>query len=289
MAHDLPQFVFFGTSRFAVSVLEKLKQTGYLPSLIVTTPDKPSGRGLILSPPPVKIWAVENKIDVLQPRKLEAELSGILRSGNYPLFIVAAFGSILPKSMLKIPKHGVLNVHPSLLPKYRGPSPVQSAILADDKNTGVSIMLLDDKLDHGPVIASRPVPIPPSEWPPRASVLEEKLARAGGILLAEVLPRWIEGTLRAREQEHDKASYTKKIEKADGLIDLTADAYQNYLKIRAYDGWPGTYFFVEKNGKKIRVIIKDAEYKDGKLIITRVLPEGKKETDYKNFLQSLGG
>jgi len=124
-------------------------------------------------------------------------------------------------------------------------------------------------------------------WPPRARELEEMLAHEGGALLAKIIPEWLAGSIKPREQDHDKATYTKKVNKEDGCIDPADEPYQNFLKIRAYDSWPGAYFFTEKDGTKKRVLIKDATFENGKLIITRVLPEGKKEMDYQDFLRGL--
>lgn len=287
---DPGTIVFFGTSRFAVIVLDELTKAGFVPALIVTTPDMPQGRRLVLTPSPVKLWAQEHDIPLLQPEKLDNGFSYHLSPITYNLFIVASYGKLIPREVLSLPTHGTLNVHPSLLPKYRGPSPIQSQILADEKTVGVSVMLLDEEMDHGPILTSKQhavAGIQGVEWPLRENDLEEVLAHEGGKLLAEIIPGWIEGTIEARPQDHSKATYTKKIEKEDGLIDLTDDPYQNFLKIRAYDPWPGTYFFFEKKSKKIRVLIKDARFKNGELVIMRVLPEGKKEMDYDDFLRGM--
>jgi methionyl-tRNA formyltransferase len=273
-------FVFFGTSKFAVYVLEELGKAGFMPSLVVTQPDKPQGRNLVPTPTPVKVWAMENNISCLEPTKLDTAFASKLKASKYSLFIVASYGKIIPEYILDIPTHKTLNVHPSMLPKLRGASPLQSAILIEEK-TGVSIMRLDVEMDHGPIIAQKEVVISP--WPPRVDYLEEKMAREGGKLLATILPDWTLGKLPEASQDHSQATYTKKIEKEEGLIDLHADPYENYKKIQAYYGWPGTYFFELYKGKKIRVIIKEAKFSDQKLEITRVIPEGKKEMNYVDF------
>jgi len=154
MIQDSSTIVFFGTSRFSVIVLEELKKAGIMPELVVTAPDTPQGRKLILTPPPVKAWAQENGVKFLQPQKLDDSFIGQLSKVNAQLFLLASYGKIIPQKVLDLPQHGTLNVHPSLLPKYRGPSPIQSQILADDKNVGVSIILLDEKMDHGPIVGS---------------------------------------------------------------------------------------------------------------------------------------
>ena len=153
MVHDASKFVFFGTPRFAVIVLDELKAAGLVPSLIVTAPDKPAGRGMRLTPPPVKIWAQENKVTYMQPERL-SDATYHLKPNTYALGVLAAYGKIIPRSLVEALPRGILNVHPSLLPKYRGSSPIQSQILADDRDVGVSIMLLDEKMDHGPIVTN---------------------------------------------------------------------------------------------------------------------------------------
>ena len=275
-------FVFFGTPQLAVTVLDELEATSLVPSLVVTMPDEKKGRGLALTPPPVKTWAESRDITLLQPEQLH---SNILENVgmSWDAFVVVAYGKLLPKEILEIPKCGTLNVHTSLLPRLRGPSPIRSAILNDEKKTGVSILLLDEEMDHGPLIAQKPVTV---AWPPHASELERALMQAGGRLLAQILPQWVAGNIEAREQNHDLATYSEKIEKEDGLLDLNADAYKNLLKIRAFEGWPSTYAFFERNKKKIRVQILDAHLDNEKLVIDKVKPEGKREMSYEEFLRS---
>jgi len=279
---------FFGTPEISVIVLKELKEAGFTPKLVVTMPDKPKGRRLALTPPPAKVWAQENNINFVQPEKLDGSFLELLREGNFDLFVVASYGKILKQELLDIPKHGALNVHPSLLPKLRGASPIISAILEDEQKTGVTIMLLDAGMDNGPILAQASIEIddsPTGEWPPKASELGELLVSEGGKMLAEVIPRWIAGKIKPEAQDHEKATFTKKITKEDGLIELDADPYKNLLKIRAFDQWPGTYFFADRSGKKIRVKITDADLEEGKLIIKKVIPEGKKEMDYEDFLR----
>lgn len=277
-------FTFFGTGEIAVGVLNELERAGFVPSHIVTSPDKPAGRGRVLTPPPVKVWAGERNISLSQPEKLDTDF--LTREGAYlkELIIVADYGKIIPKSVLDVPKHGVLNVHPSLLPRLRGPSPIRSAILTNEKKTGVTIMQMDEEMDHGPIVAQKEVEI--ADFPPRGRELDALLSREGGRVLAEVLPKWIDGGITAREQEHDKASYTKKLSKDDAEIILSDDAYNNFLKIRAFDDNPRPYFFAQRGDSQIRVVIVDAHMKDGALIIGRVIPEGKKEMTYEEFLRS---
>ena len=280
-----PKIVFFGTPEIAVTVLDSLKEAGYLPALIITNPDAPQGRKMLMTPPPVKVWAGAAGILVLQPTTLkDPEVLAQLTEGAYTLFIVAAYGKIIPQTILDIPKHGTLNVHPSLLPKLRGASPIRSAILNDMRETGATIMLMDAELDHGPILAQKTVVIEEASWPLRGIALDSMLAHEGGELLVTTIPKWLEGTIHPHEQTHEEATFCTKITKEMGEIDLTADPYANLLKIRAFDGWPGTYFFTERNDKRIRVKIVDAELaEDGSLNILRVIPEGKKEMAYSDF------
>ncbi len=278
-----PRFVFFGTPEFAMIILAELEVKGILPALVVTAPDKPKGRKLVVTPSEVRLWANAHNIPVLSPEKLkDEEFIAELSKEKWNLFVVAAYGKIIPKNILEMPLHGVLNVHPSLLPKFRGSSPIESAILSDEKFTGVTIMQLDEEMDHGPVLAQRERIR--TVWPPKGSELTRDLAHFGGSLLADIIPEWMNG-LKAFPQDHSRATFTKKISKEDGLIELSGNAEMNYKKIRAYDEWPGAYFFTKRSGKQVRVRITDAEYRDEKLKITRVVPEGKKEMSYEDFLR----
>lgn len=280
------KFAFFGTPKFAVIVLDELEKRGLLPSLVITAPDKPQGRDMKLTPPPVKIWSEKRNIPFIQPESLkDNEFISKLKAKSYELFIVASYGKIIPKEILEIPPNGSLNVHPSLLPKLRGASPIESAILEEDK-TGVSIMLMDEKMDHGPIVAQKEIET--EEWPPYFEDLEKKLAEEGGKLLAETIPIWVYGKIKAKEQDHSNATFTKKIKKEDGLIDLKDNAEKNLRKIRAFSEWPGTYFFIEHKGKKLRIIIKRAQISDEKLVVEKVLPEGKKEMSAEEFLRGYG-
>lgn len=275
-------FVFFGTPEFAVSILEELKKAEILPSLVVTAPDKPKGRGLVLTPPPVKIWAQMHNVPVVQPVKLDNEFTDKLKGNPYRLFVVAAYGKIIPKAVLDIPANGTLNVHPSLLPKYRGASPIQSQILADEKEVGVTIMLIDEEMDHGPILDIKKVEAGKNITAPE---LEDLLAHEGGKMLSVVIPKWIAGEITPTEQNHREATFTRKITKEDGLIILSDDQHKNYLKYRALTPWPGTYFFATRGSKKIRVSIKKAEFIEEKLIIKQVLPDGGKVMNFDDFLR----
>ena len=280
------KFIFYGTSRFSVIVLDELKSAGFLPTLVVTVMDKPKGRKLVLTPPEAKVWAEENHIPYVQLKTLrtpetETEIRSYCPDG-YDVGIVASYGKIIPQNILDIPSQGTINVHPSLLPKLRGPSPIQSAILTENE-TGVTIMHLDADMDHGPIILQEKVVI--ADWPPYAEDLEEMLAHVGGKMISAILPDWISGKASETEQDHNQATICKKIEKEDGQINLSDPADLNLRKIRAYHIWPRAYFWQEKDGKKIRVLVKRARIENGDLVIEKVVPEGKKEMEYSDFMR----
>ena len=276
------RFAFFGSSSFSVIILDELKKAGFIPAIIITTADKPRGRKLIMTPTPVKIWAKENNIVVFDPQKLNAEFTENLRSQNCELFIVASYGKIIPKAIVEMPKYKTLNVHPSLLPRYRGASPLQSVILDDEKNTGITIMITDEEMDHGPILAQKDIMI--NEWPDYQT-FEDNMAHEGGQLLADILPEWISGKITPIVQNHNDATFTKKVTKEDGLVNLDDSPRKNFLKIQAYSVWPQAYFFVKKNDRDIRVKITKASYDsaNNKLIIEKVIPEGSKEMSYVDF------
>jgi methionyl-tRNA formyltransferase len=302
-------YIFFGSATFSLYVLNELEKAGLQPTIIVTTPDKPAGRGLAMTPTDVKVWANTRGIPVLDPAKLDVTFVEHLKKEideyenskknkgiqKISCCIVAAYGTIIPQTILDISPHGTLNVHPSLLPHYRGATPIQSAMLDDVKKTGVTVMRVDARMDHGPIVAQRAITV--DEWPVY-EVLEETLAREGGRLLAAILPDWLAGTVTEKEQNHDVATFTRKIIKKDGLIALDMKKfatnstaipapiqYETFRKIQAYHQWPTAYFFLENqdgttDNRKIRVKITSAEWRNNRLIIEKVIPEGKKETDF---------
>jgi methionyl-tRNA formyltransferase len=247
-----PLFAYFGTPALSTVVLNSLEARGFLPALVVTAPDKPAGRGLELQPSPVKRWALERNIDVVTPEKLrDPQFLAELGNTDWDVFIVAMYAKLIPKELLDMPRRGVLNVHPSLLPKFRGPSPVLSAILADERETGVSIMQLTEGMDEGPVVAQARIEIEEEAWPLKGSQMETLLAQEGGNLLAELLPDWVAGSLTPEEQDATKATYTKKFDSTDALLDLT-NPREAFLKIRAFDQSPRAYCISPK-GKRVFV------------------------------------
>ncbi|MBI2097480.1 MAG: methionyl-tRNA formyltransferase, partial [Candidatus Vogelbacteria bacterium] len=237
----LNNFVFFGTDEFAVAVLDELLKSHCEPALIVTTPDMKTGRGRRLTPPAVKLWAEENKIPFLQPANLRSDLETSLRSDlGLKLFLVASYGKIIPPTIFNLPKYGTLNIHPSLLPKYRGPTPIQSAILAGEAETGVSLMLVDEKVDHGPILQTKSYNLKAKSF----VEARDELAELGAQLFTKILPDWVAGKIKAVPQDHSQATDTKKIRKEDGEINLSqGDTFipqgaALYRKFLAFNPWP---------------------------------------------------
>jgi methionyl-tRNA formyltransferase len=278
------KIAFLGNSKFSVFCLEEMKNLGQTPNIIITTPDRPMGRKMQLTKSETKIWAEQNNITFIQQEKLKDE-AFLEKLKAYDLFIVASYGKIIPKVILDMPKYGVLNIHPSLLPKYRGPSPLQAQILNDEKEVGVTIMKLDEQVDHGSLVAQEKIIL---ENILNFNDLEKMLAKAGANLFIKILPDWINGKIEAKPQNHDQATFTKKIEKSDGELDIiNGDPYKNYLKFLAYSESPRVYSFAERNSQKIRFIITTANFTNDQFIIKKVIPEGKKEMNYEDFLRGL--
>jgi methionyl-tRNA formyltransferase len=217
--------------------LEKLIKSGRKPFLVITGQDKLVGRKQTLTPPPVKITAQNFHIPVAQPEKIINHKSEILNL-KPDLIIVAAYGHILPKEILDIPQYGCLNVHPSLLPKYRGPSPIQSTILSGDEKTGVTIMRMTEKLDAGPILSQKEITVSEKE---NSQTLHDKLAEVGAELLIQVLPKLFAGTLTQQLQDDSKATYTKILTKDDSKIDWQKPAKDIERQIRALNPEPGVY------------------------------------------------
>ncbi len=244
MVHNSIKIVFFGTPPFAVIILQKLINAGMSPAAVVTAPDKPAGRGHRLASPPVKELAEKHAIPVLQPEKPKEEaFLKVLRSYGADIFVIAAYGKILSQALLDISPKGTINVHPSLLPRHRGPSPIQSAILSGDNTTGVTLMLTDKEMDHGPIISDFKFQISDLKkitYPE----LHDVLATLGGDLLVQTLPKWITGEITPQEQDHAKATYTKLFTKEDGHIDWTKSADEIDRMVRALNPRPGAWSLI---------------------------------------------
>jgi len=276
MKKDDLNFVFFGTPDVASKTLIILKEKGYVPKLIVTSPDKPSGRGLEMHETPVALWAKENNIKCLKPEKLTEEFIESLDKTE--LNIVVAYGKIIPEILINKPELGTINIHYSLLPKYRGASPLEAALLNNDEETGISIQQMEYKLDSGPILREEKIDIGINDT---KEELRETLINLGANVLCDILPQIIHKEITSNSQDESKATFCKKIKKEDGELDLNGNAKENWNKYRAYSGWPGTFFFIKKNEKKLRIKIKWATYQNNSFVIKRVIPEGKKEIDYK--------
>jgi methionyl-tRNA formyltransferase len=244
------RIVFMGTADFAVPVLAALADSSYDVAAVYTQPDRPAGRGRAPAPPSVKRFAVLRGLEVRQPERLRGEQELQALAALRPeVIVVAAYGQILRPAVLEIPRHGCLNVHASLLPRHRGPSPLAAAILSGDEETGVSIMLLDPGMDTGPVLAQERVPILPEDT---TGSLLVKLADLGTRLLLDVLPRWVAGEIVPQPQDETKATYSRIVTKDEGELDWSRPAVELWRRVRAFQPWPGAYTFW--NGKLLKVL-----------------------------------
>lgn len=271
------KFAYFGTPYVAKDTLEYLVSHGYVPEVVVTSPDAPQGRGMVMTPCITKQWAQEQGLPVLTPTKLDQEAREAIASYGCEYAIVVAYGKILPQSLLDMFPKGLINIHYSLLPKYRGASPVEAALLHGDTVTGVSIQRMVYEMDAGDVLAVREVAIEDTDT---TKELRPKLITAGAKLLVEILPSFEDGTITATPQDPNQVTRAMKIPKSDGEITLGTNNEENWRKYKAFAESPGTYFFHAKDGERIRVKIKTATFKNGVFTPLRVVPEGKKETDY---------
>lgn len=276
--------VFFGTPDFAVDSLTALIDAHYDVVAVVTQPDKPVGRSQELMSSPVKKIAEAHIIPVLQPTTLRVhKASGksffdAFSSLRPDIAVVVAYGKIIPAEYLTVPHHGFVNVHGSLLPAFRGPSPIHAAIMAGLTETGVTIMQLDQGMDTGAMLSQATTPIDEHDT---TATLHDTLKMLGSHLLVNTLPGYIDGSVRAQIQDESLATYCHIITKENGLLDLAADPQDIDRKVRAYTPWPGTYTIV--NGKRVKIL---EVHVDGKaLVIDRVQPEGKKAMPYSEYLK----
>jgi len=306
MTNGGAKIVFFGTSEFAVPTLERLAAGPWRPAFVVSTPDAPAGRGQEVHVPPVKRAAVELELPLIQPEGL-AEGAERLFPPGVDLFVVASYGKILPPELLKIPRHGSLGVHPSLLPRWRGASPIQHAILAGDEETGVSLILMDEAVDHGPVLKVAKF----KNAGLTAPELTTRLAELGAELLVKAIPEWLAGKIAPQPQDESKVTWTKLLKREEGRIDWSEPAAIIERKTRAFAPWPGTYAFWQRPGGELRLMIEKAAVaadggpapgravgtvfvKDGRvrvetgngvLEIERLKPEGKTSMAASEFLR----
>lgn len=243
------RIIFMGTPHFAVPSLEALTKL-YDITVVVTQPDRPVGRGRHLAVPPVKDVALRLGLAVMQPRTLrDASAVDQLQALEPTVIVVAAYGEILRPDVLSLPPLGCINVHASLLPKYRGAAPIPAAILQGEMETGITLMLMDSGLDTGPILAQLKVPLHSSDT---ALSLSSRLARQGAALLVETLPMWLDGEIVPQPQDRATATYAPRISKADGLIDWTQEAEMVDRRCRAYHPWPGA--FTSCDGQRLKVL-----------------------------------
>ncbi len=294
----MTRIVFMGSPEFALPSLRALA-AHYAIVGVVTQPDRPAGRGQRLTPPPVKILAQELGLPVFQPLRLrEPQAVEQLKAWAPDLIVVVAYGQILRPEVLNLPPWGCLNVHASLLPRWRGASPIQHAILAGDAESGVTIMKMDEGLDTGPILSQRALPLAPDETD---ETLAAKLASLGAELLLETLPRYLSGEIVPRPQPSEGVTYAPLIRKEDGLLDFSKPAIQLERRVRAFRSWPGAWFLWENTPLKVlraRVVEQNAPpgnrlrwqgwpalgTAQGLLLLEEVQPAGKKPMSGKAFL-----
>ena len=294
----MAKIVFMGTPDFAVPTLTALIDQHEVIA-VVTQPDRPAGRGGNLRQSPIKRVASAHDIPVFQPEKIRRPAAiDTLQQWSADVYIVAAFGQILPQRVLDIPPHGSLNVHASLLPRWRGAAPIHAAIRAGDAETGVTIMVMDAGLDTGPMLSKRATPIAPDET---AATLHDRLAQIGADLLIETLPAYLAGELQAQAQDEASVTYAPQIKKEEGNIDWAQSAERIERLVRAFTPWPGTYTFYDDTQLKIHAgaagtgdlppaTVRDIDGRvaigtgDGVYYPTQVQLAGKKRTDIADFI-----
>jgi methionyl-tRNA formyltransferase len=296
--------VFMGSPAFALPALQSLMSNQYDITAVYTQPDKPTGRGRQVTACPVKRFALSQGMRVIQPESLRVPREAEVMAAFKPdIIIVAAYGQILPAAVLEIPRYQCVNIHPSLLPRYRGPSPVAAPILNGDPITGVSIMLIERKVDSGPILSQAELAISDEDT---TESLSQRLAVMGAGKLVETIPRWVEGKIEPVVQDDSRATYTRMETKEDGLLDWELPAVVLWRRVRAYNPWPGCY--LDWKGGRLRVIkaipLPDAEggetgrvvslprtaparvavrTADGLLGLVSVQPEGKREMTAADF------
>lgn len=247
-----PRLIFMGTAPLAAASLRTLLQSscGRIEA-VVTQPDRPKGRDLKLQPSAVKELATAASLPVLQPEKArDPAFLEQLRALQPDLIVVAAYGQLLPQMLLDIPPHGCLNVHASLLPRWRGAAPIQWAILAGDQETGVTIMKIDAGLDTGPMLTTVTTPIHPTD---NAQTLHDRLAQLGADLLIQTIPPYLAGQIQPRPQPAEGATYARKLTKEDGRLDWRQPAHSLWLRVRALNPWPGAHAFLSEGGPMLKI------------------------------------
>ena len=309
---DKIKTILMGTPEFAENIFRKfydVLKDKFEIIAVITAPDKPVGRKQIIASSPVKKWALENSLPILQPDKIrKPEWIEKIKKLNPDLIILTAYGQIIPQETLDIPKYKALNIHPSLLPKYRGASPIQAAILNGEKETGISLMIMDAEMDHGPILGNSKFEIRNSKITYKE--LENQLIDIAVKLLITTLPDYVEGKIKPQEQDHSQATFCKLIKKEDGKIDWNKPAEEIERQIRAYQEWPTAYAEILNPKSEIRnnikilnaeILNKKTDYKIGEvfldetknlciqtgngiLILKQVQLEGKNPMSAKDFL-----
>ena len=268
------RILFFGSDDFSLIILKSLLGSGLNITNIITESDKPAGRNMAPTPTIVKKYALEKEISVLTP-ETKGDILPLVKDLNPDIIILASYGKILPEEVLSVPSYGAVNVHPSLLPKYRGATPIQSVLLDGEPNTGVTIMLMTGEVDSGQIIAQKELKIEDDDTTPS---LKQKLAKLGAETLLLSLPKYM-AALKEPTAQLDEATNTQKLTKDTALIDWNKPIESIERQIRALKPWPGTYTTFE--GKKLEII--KAHIKDGKLCFDEVQLEGKKPTNWQDF------
>lgn len=298
--------VFMGTPDFAVPTLEMLINEGYNIKAVVTQPDRPKGRGNKLAAPPVKELALKHEIPVLQPEKIRADKAFITHMAKLApdLIVVVAFGQILPKSILDIPRLGCINIHGSLLPKYRGSSPIQRAVMNDDEITGVTIMYMDVGMDTGDMISKTNMMVLPDET---SGSLHDRMMHVGAEALREALPGIIDQSVVAEKQNEEEATYAPMLDKQMGLIDWEQDSRRIDCLVRGLTPWPTAYTYYDskllkiwkvrpieytgskdKPGEIVDIIPEEGfvvKTKDGALLIEEIQAQGKKRMKTSDYIR----
>jgi methionyl-tRNA formyltransferase len=301
-----PHIIFMGSPEFALPTLRQLNERYHVVG-VVTQPDRPAGRGRVLSPPPIKTLANSLGLPVIQPRRLgEPQAMQQLRKWRPDLIVVTAFGQILKSEVLELPGHGCINVHASLLPRWRGAAPIQAAILHGDAQSGVTIMRMDPGLDTGPILSQRAITITPDDT---AESLGDRLAQLGAELLMDTLPAYVSGKIEPKAQDEGLATYAPMLNKEAGHLDFRQPVESLERQVRAFNPWPGA--FMTWQGKYLKIhqahvqstqppsrepgatLVIDGlpaiATVDGLLILDDVQPAGKKAMPAKIFLNGAKG
>jgi len=246
------KILFAGSGEFAADIFKKMAASEFRPMAVITQPDKLIGRHQVLSPSAVKVEAQKLDIKVHEPKSLKnSTAEKMIRDLEPDLLVVADYGKIIPENILMVPKFGALNIHPSLLPRHRGASPIQYTILEGDKKTGVTIILMDKEVDHGSIVAISELKLEISNL--IYSELLKKLADLGGDLLIKTLPKWLDREIKPLPQDESKVTYTKILTREDGKINWQESAEKIERQIRAFEGWPGTWCLWPGENKKIKI------------------------------------